>query len=119
MKGTAIYAMASAQLFDAAKTTDKEVNYVIQFLNQMIVEAFPIENSIRRAEGREGLTTPPLIKDATDDIPYSDSIVRVAFPEGLAARLWKEELDEYTAQTCEMKYRQALNDAQKAVFVTI
>lgn len=117
MTGQDIYIMASAFLYERDSEDGDSKHFAVPFLNILLQEALPTENSIRRFNGREILKAAPLITTLTAVIPYDDEITRVALPYGLAAQYYQEAPDNFQAENYRSKYLAALQDAAKVNFV--
>ena len=116
MKGQDIYIMASAFLYEQDGEDTESKRFALPFLNILLQEALPTENSIRKFKGREILKAAPLITALTAEIPYDDEITRVALPYGLAAQYYQEAPDNFQAENYRSKYLAALQDAAKFNF---
>lgn len=87
--------------------------YMIGWVNILLAEALPTENSIRESHGLEDLDTPPYVTTLNDTIPMDARIVNAAFPYGIAEHMSKDDNDSYWAQDFRARYISALNDCLK------
>lgn len=78
-----VYAIAAAFIGDREGDDNDERDFSPIYMNVLLQEALPAENSIRKANGSAELTIAPT-PGIDDAIPYSDKIVRGALPYGLA-----------------------------------
>lgn len=113
MTGQEIFKRASAFIYEQPGEAEDSQQFSLDFLNMLLIEALPYENSIRRFEGQEELKTAPQLTSLSEDVPYHDSIAGLALPYGLASPLFEEDLDNYRGQMYRNRYIQALYDAQK------
>lgn len=111
MTGLEIYKAASAYLYERDNEDEESKEFSVPFLNTLLMEALPYENSIRLNKNVEELETAPLITDLSEDIDYHDSITRIALPYGLAALFFAENLDNYRGNLYRAQYLSALGDA--------
>ncbi len=116
MKGQDIYIMASAFLYEQDGEDTESKHFALPFLNILLQEALPTENSIRKFKGLAPLTEAPFIKNLDEEIPYDNEIMRVALPYGLAAQYYQEAPDNFQAENYRSKYLAALQDAAKFNF---
>lgn len=84
-----------------------KINLTTAYLNILMQEALDCENSIREYFGETTLTSAPFISSLDSVIPYHDSLVRAAFPYGLA---WQYHQDAGNFQEA-TKYRDLFTDA--------
>ena len=108
-----ICAAASAFLYETPGQDAESYGFSAAFLNVLLAEALPAENSIRRAEGREPLAEAPVLKGLDEEVPYSGAIVRIALPYGLASWYFQQELDNFQAENYRARYIAALEDAKR------
>ena len=111
MTGLEIYKAASAYLYERDNEDEESKEFSVPFLNTLLMEALPYENSIRLSKGMPELETAPTIISLNDTIDYHDSITRVALPYGLAALYFAENLDNYRGNLYRAQYLSALGDA--------
>ena len=111
MTGLEIYKAASAYLYERDNEDEESKEFSVPFLNTLLMEALPYENSIRRSKDMTELETAPTIISLNDTIDYHDSITRIALPYGLAALFFAENLDNYRGNLYRAQYLSALGDA--------
>lgn len=79
-----VYRMAIALVGDLDTGKDDEEKLTIQYMNILLQEALDTENSIRAAHGEPELGAAPVVEDIENGLVYHDSLVRSAFPYGIA-----------------------------------
>lgn len=99
----------------AEDVEDYDDTTVLGWLNVLLQEALPVENSIRAFEGRPELAAAPMMTGMEEAVPYADNICRAALPYGLAAWLWTDEDEEYRVQDYRGRYVSGLADCAKAL----
>lgn len=87
--------------------------YSLLWLNLLLEESLPYENSILHAEGKTELGQSPKLTSLTEEIPYHDAITRVALPYGIAAFCWIDDDRMNESELLRAKYLSALHDAAK------
>ncbi len=113
MTGKDLYILASSTLYEGENDDLDSKKFSVPFLNILLQEALPVENSIRKAEGAELLGCAPLLSSLDEEIPYHDSILRTALPYGLAWQYRVEAMDNYWAAV----YRNLFETALQSVAV--
>ncbi len=111
MTGQSIYELASAFLYESDGEDYDSKGFSVGFLNVLLQECLPYENSIREWNGATLLTSAPKIASLSETIDYADAITRVALPYGLASWFFQEAMDNYQAENYRNKYIAALRDA--------
>ena len=119
MTGQDVYEMASAMLYERDNEDPDSKEFAIPFLNLLLEDALPVENSIRRFKGEAELDSAPLLQNLDETIPYSASITRGAFPYGLAAYFFEESGDNYRGNLYRNLYEKGLAKASKYNFEPI
>lgn len=119
MTGKDLYILASSTLYEGENEDLDSKKFSVQFLNILLQEALNVENSIREAEGVEKLGQAPLLQNLDEEIPYHDSIVRTAFPYGLAWQYRQEAMDNYWATIYRNLFTEALQNATVYIWVEI
>ena len=113
MTAQKIYELASSFLYEIDDEDADSKKFAVGFLNILLMETFPCENSIREFRGLEPLIEPPMISSLDEDIPYQPEITRVALPYGLASWYFQEGMDNFQAENYRSKYLAAVMDASK------
>lgn len=116
-----LYAL-SASFLSESTTSIGLTDYVLGWTNLLLAESLPYENSIRgwAADATKPvLLVAPTLTALTDIIPYSDTIVRVALPYGLASYFFQDDDNDYRTSMYRNQYINALNDAKKAIVADI
>lgn len=119
MTGQDVYEMASAMLYERDNEDPDSKEFAIPFLNLLLEDALPVENSIRRFKGEAELDSAPLLQNLDETIPYSASITRGALPYGLAAYFFEESGDNYRGNLYRNLYEKGLAKASKYNFEPI
>lgn len=119
MTGKELYVMASATLYEADGEDLDSKKFSVPFLNILLQEALPVENSIREAEGMEPLGQAPFIRSLDEEIPYHDSITKGALPYGLAWQYRQEAMDNYWGTIYRNLFTDALKSAAMFSWVSI
>lgn len=89
-------------------------SFIIPWVNLLLTEALPYENSVRLKLGRQPkLESAPILSDWQEEIPYCDDICRIAFPYGLASFIFQDDDNEYRTERYRNLYIAALQDAMK------
>ena len=115
MTGQEIYELASSFLYEKDNEDADSKSFAVGFLNVLLQEALPCENSVRRQEGREPLGRAPYLTRLEEEIEYCDQITRAALPYGLASFYFQEALDNFQAENYRSKYLAGLSDARKHI----
>jgi hypothetical protein len=114
MTAQQIYEIASSFLYESNGEDEESKEYSLGFLNVLLQEALPYENSIRRHKEMAELSSAPYITDFGTTIEYDDSITRIALPYGLAAHFFQEAMNDDQAENYRGEYALALVRAGKA-----
>ena len=108
-----VYTLALSFLGERPADNDMKNYYAIPWLNMLLHECLPYENSMRAFNGTAKLLTAPTLTALTDTIDYQDSITRVALPYGLASLVFQDDDNEYRAEKYRNLYTSALSECQK------
>lgn len=119
MTAQQIFELASSFLYERDGDDADSKHFSLGFLNVLLQEALSVENSIRKHNGQDVLTSAPLLSALSETVPYADAITRVAFPYGLAANFYAEAMNTFQAENYRAKYVAALNEARKYTLDTI
>ncbi len=106
-----IYKRASAILFEEAGEDKDFQTHAPELISLLLGEALSAENSIRAAYGDQELVKAPPVRSLEQEIPYSDEILAVAIPLGLASLFFQDEGDDYKAQDYRGRFLDALASA--------
>ena len=115
MKVKEIYETALSFLFEAPNEDKSFKENTPKLLNVLLVEALPYENSIRKSNGQVEAPMAPVVKTLDDEVPFSDSICRLALPYGLCSHFYTDEGDSYRSQDYRLRFIDALNELSKAI----
>ena len=116
MSGNDIFALAAAYLGQSVDESADVAALVPCWLSVLLAEALPTENQLRALDGRPALEQAPALTqgDMDGEIPYADSLVRVALPYGLASDMLRDDDNDYRCQDFRQKYVLALAEAVRA-----
>lgn len=112
-----IFDLAAAIVFEQYGGDTDFDKYSPLLLEQMMMEALPYENMIRRQKGMPLVEQVPELT-AIDEtvIDWDDRITRIALPSGLASRLMADSPDKKAEMVIEYnKFVAALEDAAPAI----
>ena len=115
-----IYRLALARIMESPGNDADFDTYSPDLLEQLLVEALPYENPIRRQAGRPLLERAPEVTAIDDtELEYDDRIARLALPYGLAGILLSDD-ESRKAESVMMRneYLTALDDAAPGIFET-
>lgn len=115
MTGTQIHTLALSYLTETPSESSVSEEMILGWINVLIGESLPYENSVREFEERAPLTLPPYLSALSDQVDYCDGIARLAIPYGLASFLFSDDDNEFRAQDFRGRYLSALNDAKKLI----
>lgn len=111
---TAKSILATALSFIGEKVDGSDyADLAVFWLNILLQEALPTENSIRAHSGKPILNEAPEIESIDDGIDYAGSITRIALPYGIASFVYANEDDLNQAADNRNKYIAALDEAMK------
>ena len=119
MKVKEIYETALSFLFEAPNEDRAFKQNTPKLLNVLMAEALPYENTIRANNGENELLTSPTVKTLEDDVPFSNSVCRVALPYGLCSYFCSDDGDSYKSQDFRLRFVDALNELSKVVTTDI
>ena len=117
MTGKELFALSAGYLSQSAADSEDLAEFAPGWLNVLLAEALPTENQLRGAAGLPPLEKAPVFTPATMDepIPYSDVLVEVALPYGLASDMMRDDDNDYRCQDFRQKYVLALSEAVRAL----
>lgn len=102
-----IVKMAAALVGDHLGDDPDELEFAVPYMNILLQEAMDCENSMREQDGAPPLTDAPYVSNVDNGVPYHDSLVRAAFPYGLAWQYHQENGNHSLAS----QYRNMFIDA--------
>ncbi len=108
-----IYAVALSYIGETSTTMPDLNGFVLGWINQLLQEALPYENSVRERNEDTLLTTAPTLTSLTDTVSYCDDITRIALPYGLAVYIYQDDDDKQFSIMYRQKFINALKDAEK------
>ena len=112
-----IFDLAAAIIFEQYGGDTDFDKYSPMLLEQLLVEAMPYENTIRRQAGKPLIEHVPELSAIDDtEIDWDDRITRDALPSGLASRLMLDSPDKKAEMVIEYnRFVGALEDAAPAI----
>lgn len=112
-----IFDLAAAIIFEQYGGDTDFDKYSPMLLEQLLVEALPYENMIRRQAGKPLVEHVPEVTAIDDtEIDWDDRITRDALPSGLASRLMADSPDKKAEMVIEYnRFVGALEDAAPAI----
>ena len=112
-----IFDLAAAIIFEQYGGDTDFDKYSPMLLEQLLVEAMPYENTIRRQAGKPLVEHVPELTAIDDtEIDWDDRITRDALPSGLASRLMLDSPDKKAEMVIEYnRFVGALEDAAPAI----
>ncbi len=112
-----IFDLAAAIIFEQYGGDTDFDKYSPMLLEQLLVEAMPYENMIRRQAGKPLVEHVPELTAIDDtEIDWDDRITRDALPSGLASRLMLDSPDKKAEMVIEYnRFVGALEDAAPAI----
>lgn len=117
--GEQIFKMASALIYENVNADAESKAFTVDFLNILLQECLPAENSIRRSLGETELTEAPWIESLETTIEYHDAITRTALPYGCASKYYFEAMNEARGYELKGDYKDALSNASVCTEVAI
>ncbi|MBR5202651.1 MAG: hypothetical protein IKW45_05250 [Clostridia bacterium] len=81
----------------------------------MLLETFEVENAIRTWGKEETLLAPQVVKSLDDELVYHESLVRGAFPYGIAANAFIDDENDYRSNKFGQFYTRGVNAANKYI----
>lgn len=115
-----IYTLALARIFESPGSDADFDTYSPALLEQLLQEALPYENQIRRQAGRPLLDSAPRVPQIDDtELDWDDRITRIALPYGLAGILLSDDESRKSESVMNRnEFITALEEAAPAVFET-
>ncbi len=108
---------AACHLFFDTNTAYYEP-FALTHINMLLSDTYEANNGIRLNNGKTILTEIPSIVALSDHIPYEDSLVRGAFPYGLASKLYFDDNDTGRQMLFQQHFVNAVNESERG-FVKI
>lgn len=116
MKAYDIYKKTLALMFEREGEDKAFRDNFPALLTSVAAECLPYENSIRKADGRVEVTTPPVVSDMEQDILMSDELCMVAMPYGVASYFCQDDGETQKAQMYRDRFLIALQNSKKCFF---
>ena len=85
--------------------------HMVPWCNVLLADTINQENIFRRVNKREEISAPLRVKNETDEIPYNEKLVSMAFPYGMARWIFRENDDVSGSHEYYQLYAVALSEA--------
>ena len=112
MTGNELFSQALGMVGERVSDSDLAC-FAAGWISLLLAEAFDVENSVLKSEGRAPFEHVPVLKALGDEIPYSDRVVRYALPDGLSAFLYEISDDPNMAADYRARYIAALRECAR------
>ena len=89
--------------------------YIVDWVNEMLIETFHVENTIREVNEEPLLEQPQVVSSLNDELEYHYSLVGVAFPYGIAAHAFIDDDNDYRSNKFGQYYVLRVNEAMKYI----
>lgn len=93
--------------------------HMVTWCNVLLADALNHENIYRRVNKLEELTRPLRVNAQSDEIPYNEKLVSMAFPYGMARFVFRENDDVAGSHEYYQLYVNALSEATPFEFSDI
>ncbi len=93
--------------------------FAVKWCNLLLAETFPYENAYRRGKDLPELEAVPKVLKEGDEIPYNDTMVRAAFPYGMARWIFRENDDVAGSHEYYQLYAVALSESVPLLYSDI
>ena len=93
--------------------------HMVPWCNVLLADTINQENIFRRVNKREEISAPLRVKNETDEIPYNEKLVSMAFPYGMARWIFRENDDVSGSHEYYQLYAVALSEATPLEVVEI
>ncbi len=87
------YEQAAAILPEVPEDNVDMQKFAVVWCNILLAETLPYENAFRRGKGLSEIEKVPKVEKESDEIPFNDTMVRAAFPYGMARWILRENDD--------------------------
>ena len=85
--------------------------FAVIWCNILLAETLPYENAFRRGKGLSEIEKVPKVEKESDEIPFNDTMVRAAFPYGMARWILRENDDISGSHEYYQLYTVALSES--------
>lgn len=85
--------------------------HMVPWCNVLLADTINQENIFRRVNKQEEISAPLRVKNETDEIPYNEKLVSMAFPYGMARWIFRENDDVSGSHEYYQLYAVALSEA--------
>ena len=93
--------------------------HMISWCNVLLADTINYENIYRRVNKIEELVKPLKVKKESDEIPYNEKLVSMAFPYGMARWIFRENDDVSASHEYYGLYVNAVKEATPALVTEI
>ena len=107
-----VFKMACALIAQVPEDSMDLKTFSDSWLNILLEEALPYENSIRKSQGKEILINAPIITqdNFNNEIDLDIKILKLAMPYGLASFFYRDDENEYVSGDYRIRFINALNE---------
>lgn len=112
MTGREVFQLALSYIFEMTDTGTLEP-FAVGWLNVLLAEALPTENSLRARDGEAALPAAPVLENLDEPVPYHMELTRVALPYGMASWMYAEDDNDYRSQDYRGRFISALAEAMR------
>lgn len=117
MTGNELLTRAMA-LYAETDTSDEDARRLaVPYINMLQAECFLVNNRIRKYLGKDELTEIVEIASLDETIECEDSLLKLAYPYGLAAKLYFDEMDNARLSMFNEEFASRVNTCDKGVVV--
>ena len=114
-----IYTHSLSFLSETPEGDDYLENYVVPWVNTLLVESFATEQLIRKRKKLPELPAIPRVYALEDEIPYQDELLILCLPYGLAAQMFIDDDNYYLYQDFRGRFIDSLNEMGKTLEIQI
>ena len=116
MTVTECYERAVSFLPEVKEDNAEMQKHMVTWANILMADTINAENIYRRANGIEELFAPPKVKGQSDEIPYNEKLVAMAFPYGMARWVFRENDDVSGSREYYSLYAEAEAEATPVIY---
>lgn len=89
--------------------------HMVTWANVLLADTVNAENAYRIANGIEALSAPAKVAGQTEEIPYNEKLVAMAFPYGMARWVFRENDDIDGSREYYSLYAEAIAEATPVI----
>lgn len=113
------YELAVSFLPELIEDNTEMQKHMVAWCNVLLNDTINYENVWRRVNKIKELDSPLKVTSGSDEIPYNEKLVSMAFPYGMARWVFRENEDVSGSREYYQLYSVALNEATPFEFVEI